>query len=96
MLGVSATPLAMYGCGFNFNDSAFVIQVHVLAMFVPSFFTGHLVNRLGVKTIVVLGACIEIACALTNLMGISIWHFDAARDRDISVFFIAFLPIVGG
>ncbi len=78
-LVMSATPLAMKGCGFDFADSATVIQVHVLAMFVPSFFTGHLVNRFGVKTIVVVGACIEILCAATNLMGISLWHFALAN-----------------
>lgn len=78
-LVMSATPLAMKGCGFDFTDSATVIQVHVLAMFVPSFFTGSLVNRFGVKTIVVAGALIEILCALTNLAGISIWNFAIAN-----------------
>ncbi len=78
-LVMSATPLAMKGCGFSFADSATVIQVHVLAMFVPSFFTGNLINRFGVKTIVVAGACIEILCAATNLMGVSIWHFAIAN-----------------
>ena len=48
-LVMSATPLAMLGCGFGFSDSATVIQVHVLAMFLPSFFTGHLIQRFGVQ-----------------------------------------------
>jgi MFS family permease len=65
----------MLGCGFNFADSATVIQVHVLAMFVPSFFTGHLINRFGVKAILATGALIEIACVLVNLSGITLWHF---------------------
>jgi MFS family permease len=42
-LVMSATPLAMLACGFKFIDSATVIQGHVIAMFLPSFFTGHLI-----------------------------------------------------
>src|SRR5690606_1994406 len=44
-LVMSATPLAMLACGFDFSDSATVIQAHVVAMFLPSFFTGHLISR---------------------------------------------------
>jgi MFS family permease len=45
-LTMSATPLAMLACGFHFVDSATVIQAHIVAMFLPSFFTGHLANVL--------------------------------------------------
>ena len=78
-LVMSATPLAMFGCGLGFADSATVIQVHVLAMFVPAFFTGNLINRFGAGPIVLTGAVIEIACALTNLTGVSFWHFAIAN-----------------
>lgn len=74
-LVMSATPLAMLGCGYGFNDSATVIQVHVLAMFLPSFFTGHLVQKFGVKNIIVAGVLIELGCALVNLAGIDFWNF---------------------
>jgi MFS family permease len=76
---MSATPLAMLGCGFSFNDSATVIQVHVLAMFLPSFFTGHLITRFGVRPILIAGALIEIGCALVNLSGITLMHFAIAN-----------------
>lgn len=78
-LVMSATPLAMLDCGFGFSDSATVIQVHVLAMFVPSFFTGHLITRFGVRPIIALGALIEIGCALVNLAGITFAHFTIAN-----------------
>jgi MFS family permease len=78
-LVMSATPLAMLGCGFQFNDSATVIQVHVLAMFVPAFFTGSLIQRFGVKPILVAGALIEIGCALVNLAGIGFMNFLVAN-----------------
>ena len=74
-LVMSATPLAMNACGFNFNDSATVIQAHSIAMFLPSFFTGHLIARFGVLRIIAVGAIIQVGCALVNLAGIEFWHF---------------------
>jgi MFS family permease len=72
---MSATPLAMLACGFHFNDSATVIQGHVVGMFLPSFFTGHLITRFGVLTIIAAGAVIQMGCALINLSGIEFMHF---------------------
>lgn len=78
-LVMSATPLAMLGCGYGFNDSATVIQGHVLAMFLPSFFTGNLIQKFGAKNIIIAGVLIEIGCALTNLAGIDFWNFFVAN-----------------
>jgi MFS family permease len=74
-LVMSATPLAMLDCGFGFNDSATVIQAHIVAMFLPSFFTGHLIARYGVLNVIAVGAVIQFACALVNLSGIAFGHF---------------------
>jgi MFS family permease len=74
-LVMSATPLAMLACGFQFTDSATVIQAHVVAMFLPSFFTGHLIQRFGVLPIIATGAAINIGCAFVNLAGIGFEHF---------------------
>jgi MFS family permease len=78
-LVMSATPLAMLGCGFGFGNSATVIQVHVLAMFLPSFFTGHLIVRFGVLPIIAIGAVLEIGCALVNLAGVDFLNFAVAN-----------------
>jgi MFS family permease len=78
-LVMSATPLAMLACGFKFGDSATVIQVHVLAMFLPSFFTGHLISRFGVLPIIAIGAVLEIGCAIVNLAGIGFINFALAN-----------------
>lgn len=78
-LVMSSTPLAMLACGFKFGDSATVIQVHIIAMFLPSFFTGHLIQRFGVLTIVAAGAIIQLGCALVNLAGIELWNFMLAN-----------------
>ncbi len=74
-LVMSATPLAMLACGYGFPDSATVIQVHIVAMFLPSFFTGSLIQRFGVLPIIATGALIQLACALVNLAGIDFWNF---------------------
>jgi MFS family permease len=74
-LTMSATPLAMLACGFQFADSATVIQAHIVAMFLPSFFTGHLIQRLGVLPIIAAGGLIEFGCAIVNLAGVDFHHF---------------------
>ncbi len=72
---MSATPLSMLACGFAFADSATVIQVHIIAMFLPSFFTGSLINRFGVVPVIACGALIQALCALVNLSGIEFTNF---------------------
>jgi MFS family permease len=61
-----------------FSDVAFVIQWHVLGMFVPSFFTGQLINRFGAQRIILGGASLMILCILLNFSGSSVAHFWAA------------------
>jgi MFS family permease len=74
-LVMSATPLAMQACGFKFGDSASVIQWHAAAMFLPAFFTGSLINRVGVLPVIAVGAVLEIGCALVNFAGIDYGNF---------------------
>ena len=77
-LVMTATPLAMIGCGFAFGTAATIIQWHVLGMFVPSFFTGHLIARFGAPRIMLIGTAALMACAAINLSGIHLWNFWAA------------------
>ena len=74
-LVMTATPLAMQFCGFNFSDTATVIQWHALAMFAPSFFTGSLIKRFGVVNIIVTGSLLNILCMLINFTGVTYTHF---------------------
>ncbi len=70
-----STPTAMIACGFVMADAASVIQWHVLGMYLPSFFSGHLIRRFGATRIMGLGAVIVMACAVINLTGIAYAHF---------------------
>ena len=72
---MTSTPLAMAGCGFAFSDTAWVIQWHVLAMFAPSFVTGHVIRRLGAVNVVLAGGVMLLGCAVTNLLGVEMLNF---------------------
>jgi len=74
-LVMTSTPLAVVGCGFEQNIAADVVSAHVLAMYVPSFFTGHLIARFGVRTIVALGLVILGAAGVVALQGVQLENF---------------------
>ncbi len=75
---MTATPLAMHVHHHTFSDTAGVIQWHMVAMFVPSFFTGDLIRKLGVLRVIALGCTLVFGCIAVNLMGTSVIHFETA------------------
>lgn len=75
---MTATPLAMRACSHPFAEAAFVIQWHVVAMYSPSFVTGNLIKRFGVRTIMFTGVLLELCCVAVALSGIEVMHFWAA------------------
>ena len=74
-LVMTATPLAMQHNHHAYADTAFVIQWHVLGMFAPSFFTGHLIKRFGVLAIMLIGTLLGLLCVFINLLGTTVNHF---------------------
>ena len=70
-----ATPLAMEGHHHAFEDAAFVIQWHVVAMFLPSFFTGDLIRRHGVYRILVIGVLLNLMSVGVNFHGHDVVHY---------------------
>jgi MFS family permease len=78
VLLMTATPLEMTHRHHDFGEVAFVIQWHVLGMFVPSFFTGQLINRFGTQRIILAGAALMLLCIALNFSGSSVSHFWAA------------------
>ena len=73
-----ATPVEMKGSGYLLPDSASVIMWHILAMFAPSFVTGHLIRHFGVTRIMVTGTLLLAVCVTINLNGSSLIHFTSA------------------
>ncbi len=72
---MSASPLAVVGCGLPPTEAPVVIFLHVMGMFVPSFFTGNLITRFGTVRVMAVGAALLLAGILVALAGISAWHF---------------------
>jgi MFS family permease len=72
---MSSTPIAMKICGHPFSAAAFIISSHIVGMFGPSFFTGHLIKRFGVLNVMLAGAAINLVCIGIALSGITIAHF---------------------
>jgi MFS family permease len=70
-----ATPLAMSFCAHPYTQAAMVIQWHVVGMYAPGFFTGDLIKRFGVLTIIVAGIALMAGCIAVALMGDSVAHF---------------------
>ena len=77
-LVMTSTPLAMIGCGFDTDDAAGVVRLHVLAMYGPSFFTGPLIARFGAPRIIATGLACLAAAATIALAGVDIENFMAA------------------
>jgi MFS family permease len=72
---MAATPIAMQQCGLQFSDVAFVLEWHVIGMFAPGFFTGHLIKRFGVLQIMGVGVVLNLACILIALSGQDLHQF---------------------
>lgn len=77
-LMMTSTPLAVVGCGFSTGNAADVVSAHVIAMFAPSFFTGHLINRFGTIKIVATGLVLLALAGVVALTGVELYQFFGA------------------
>ncbi len=77
-LVMTSTPLAVVGCGFGTDRAADIVSSHVLAMFAPSFFTGHLISRFGSQRIVAAGLMLLACAGIIGLAGVALTNFFAA------------------
>jgi len=72
---MAATPLAMQVCGYPFDDAALVLEWHVIGMFAPGFFTGHLIKRFGVLPVMGVGVALNALCIAIALTGQDLHQF---------------------
>jgi hypothetical protein len=77
-LVMTSTPLAVVGCGYHTADAANVVTAHVLAMYVPSFFTGYFIAAFGVEKVIGTGLVILAAAGSVALAGVDITNFFGA------------------
>lgn len=74
-LVMTSTPLAVVGCGYSQSNAADIVMMHVLGMFIPSFFTGHLIVRYGAPRIVSIGLIILGGAGISNIAGVELVNF---------------------
>ncbi|HQD16284.1 MAG TPA: MFS transporter [Ottowia sp.] len=72
---MAATPLAMQVCGFEFGATAQVLQWHVIGMYAPGFFTGHLIKRFGALAVMGAGVVLNLLCVAVALTGVELLQF---------------------
>ena len=75
---MAATPIAMQICSLPFSDVALVLEWHVIGMFAPGFFTGHLIKRFGTLPIMAVGLALNVVCVVIALSGVNFMQFLAA------------------
>ena len=77
-LVMTSSPLAVVGCGFDKDYASYVVMSHVLAMYAPSFFTGHLIARFGAERIIAIGLTILAGAGAVAISGFELTNFFAA------------------
>jgi MFS family permease len=75
---MAATPIAMQICSLPFSDVAIVLEWHVIGMFAPGFFTGHLIKRFGTLPVMAVGLVLNILCVVIALSGVEFAQFVVA------------------
>ncbi|MGI9233589.1 MAG: MFS transporter, partial [Woeseiaceae bacterium] len=73
---MTATPLSMHiNDGYSLEETAAVIRVHVLGMYVPSLAAGFLIEKFGVTRLMFVGALGLLATSIIGLQGHSFLHY---------------------
>ncbi|WP_068083067.1 MFS transporter [Polycladidibacter stylochi] len=72
---MTSAPLAMVGCGFSESEAALGIQWHVLAMYLPSFFSGSIISRFGSTRVIAAGFIVTGLSAIVGMSGDGLAHF---------------------
>lgn len=72
---MAASPIAMQICGHPFKDAALVLEWHVIGMFAPGFFTGRLINRFGIISVMSAGVLLNLLCVAIALSGVEVMNF---------------------
>ncbi len=75
---MAASPLAIVQCGLSKSEAPITIFVHVMGMFIPAFFTGHLITRFGIFNVMTAGIALLIGGVAIALMGTTVWDFRGA------------------
>ncbi|MCF6300862.1 MAG: MFS transporter [Proteobacteria bacterium] len=73
---MTATPLSMNQIhGHSLEETKWVIQSHIIAMFLPSLLTTWLEKNIGIRFILLIGSFMFVAVIVIALLGYSVMHY---------------------
>ena len=73
---MTATPISMHIIdGISIDKTSFVIQMHILGMFMPSIFTGNLIKKYGHSKIMYFGILILLLCIFLNFIDQNFYNY---------------------
>ncbi len=73
---MTATPLSMTEmAGHDFDDAKRVIQLHIMAMYLPSLISGWLTRVVGIPLMMAAGLLAYLGCIVLAASGISFYHY---------------------
>ena len=73
---MSATPVHLHvSHNYSFDQTTLIIQSHIIAMFLPSLFTGFILARFGVLRVMGTGVIVMVACVFLAMAGFEFSHF---------------------
>jgi MFS family permease len=76
---MTATPLYLHSnSGYSVDQTAFVIQSHIIAMYLPSLFTGFILERLGLVRVLILGVFSLTASVILGVFAQQLLHYWSA------------------
>jgi MFS family permease len=73
---MTAAPVSMHAIHHHGVDAiTWTIQSHILAMYLPSLFSGQLIGRFGERAVMTAGSLLLSASVLTSLLGHDVPHY---------------------
>jgi MFS family permease len=73
---MTATPISMHHeIGHSIEDTKWVIQTHIMAMYLPSFFSGKLIQKFGHKWLMIAGVIAFVFSIVIAYSGAALSHF---------------------
>jgi MFS family permease len=73
---MTAAPISMHSVDHhNVEATTWVVQSHILAMYLPSLVTGHIVARIGERPVMMAGGAILAVCVVLSAQGRHFMHY---------------------
>jgi MFS family permease len=73
---MTAAPVSMHSNHHHSIEAiTWTIQSHILAMYLPSLFTGRLIARVGERTMMIVGSLLLAANSIVSLIGHDVPHY---------------------